>query len=138
MLHIGFTGSSKIVWVRQEKTLRREWEYLRTKRDGIILHHGDCVNWDARAHSIAKEIGFEVHIHPPKNESKRAFCRGCLYIDEPVDYLKRNHNIVDSCTHLFACPHDEEIMRSGTWATVRYARKQNKPITIIWPDGSMS
>ena len=33
---------------------------------------------------------------------------------------------------------NEEVMRSGTWATVRRARKQDKPIFIINPDGSLS
>jgi hypothetical protein len=30
-----------------------------------------------------------------------------------------------------------EILRSGTWATIRYARKAGKPVLIIWPNGEL-
>jgi predicted Rossmann fold nucleotide-binding protein DprA/Smf involved in DNA uptake len=37
---------------------------------------------------------------------------------------------------MIATPHSYvEIGRSGTWATVRYARKAGKPIYLILPDG---
>jgi len=29
----------------------------------------------------------------------------------------------------------DEQLRSGTWSTVRFARKQGKPVHVILPDG---
>ena len=38
-----------------------------------------------------------------------------------------------------ACPaENKEVMRSGTWATIRYAKRIKKPITIIWPDSGVT
>jgi len=57
----------------------------------------------------------------------------------PKPYLERNHNIVDESELLIACPKSkEEELRSGTWATVRYARKKGVRIILIYPDGSVS
>lgn len=37
----------------------------------------------------------------------------------------------------YAAPKDfKEELRSGTWATIRYAVKQQKRVIIIFPDGS--
>ncbi len=39
---------------------------------------------------------------------------------------------------LGACPRSaEEETRSGTWPTVRYARKQGKPVYLVLPDGEV-
>lgn len=52
--------------------------------------------------------------------------------------LVRNKIIVERAALMIATPYTmEEELRSGTWATLRYARKLNKPITIIFPDGSI-
>lgn len=32
----------------------------------------------------------------------------------------------------------EEEQKTGTWYTIRYARKQNKQIVIFWPDGTIT
>lgn len=56
---------------------------------------------------------------------------------EPDWEPKRNHDIVDATEWLIATPKKFEEIRSGTWATVRYAKKVKKPVTIIWPDGSI-
>ena len=51
-------------------------------------------------------------------------------------YLERNRDIVDACDILIACPRTlKEELRSGTWATVRYARKVGKPVAILWNNG---
>ena len=51
----------------------------------------------------------------------------------PKPYLKRNEDIVNKCDVLIACPIDKnkEILRSGTWATIRKARKLNKTIYLL-------
>lgn len=59
-------------------------------------------------------------------------------IRDPLPPLERNHRIVDACDVLIACPKDaQEQLRSGTWATVRYARKQGKRVIVITPDGTV-
>ena len=102
-------------------------------------HHGDCVGADYTFHAICLEEKIPVIIHPPINESKRAFCKEAQLILPAKEYLVRNHDIVDACDVLFVCPRTEtEQRRSGTWATWRYAKKQNKEICLILPNGDIS
>jgi len=55
-----------------------------------------------------------------------------------ADYLARNHFIVAYSEELVAAPKsNKEELRSGTWATIRYARKRKRMVTIIYPDGSL-
>ena len=61
----------------------------------------------------------------------------CDEVADPEPPLNRNVSIVRTCDLLIAAPKDlEEEQRSGTWMTVRYARKHGKPIVIVWPDGN--
>jgi hypothetical protein len=104
------------------------------------LHHGDCIGGDAEAHYIAQEydIDIVIVIHPPIDDSHRAFCQGAKVILPKKDYLKRNADIVDSVDLLIAMPDkDQEALRSGTWATVRYAKKQHKPTFLLLPNGKV-
>src|SRR5258706_311318 len=52
------------------------------------------------------------------------------------DYIARNHDIVDDTDILYACPDGPEKVRSGTWATIRYALKQKKKVVIFHPEES--
>jgi hypothetical protein len=97
------------------------------------FHHGDCIGADAEAHDIVREFFPNVRIiaHPPIIKSKRAF-KKADESKEPKEYLIRNHEIVDAVEYMFGAPKtDMEELRSGTWATIRYSRKMNKPITIL-------
>jgi len=107
------------------------------------FHHGDCIHADAEAHDIAYGIGYAVVIHPPDNDSKRAFkgviCGKILLPRATVlpakPYLDRNRDIVAAVSRMLACPKErEEQLRSGTWATVRYARKAGNLYRIIYPE----
>jgi hypothetical protein len=101
------------------------------------LHHGDCIGADAQANDEAEDWGIYIVIHPPINTTKRANRTGNWY-HEPLPYLVRNKNIVNNTDMLIACPgEDAEQLRSGTWSTVRYARKLGRPIKIVLPDGSI-
>ena len=89
-------------------------------------------------HDICITKNFKIVIHPPKYNTMRAFCKSD-FILPTKDYLERNQDIVDSCDILIAFPATEtEDLRSGTWATIRYARKQNKKIIIINTNGKIA
>ena len=128
---VGFTGTSKGMTEKQEK----EVSHLLTKlkKDHTELHHGDCIGADAQAHKLAKCAKMKVVKHPPINPKARAFSKGGKTLPEK-DYLKRNRDIVDAADILIATPKGKkEEIRSGTWATIRYAKKKKKKIKIIYP-----
>lgn len=133
MKHIGFTGTRKGMTPIQRKAL---YNLLDTKiRHPEIFHHGDCIGADAQAHDIAKSLGFIIHIHPPIHSYQRAYTTGDIF-EKPKKYLERNHNIVDFSDCLIGAPQSTtEELRSGTWATIRYAETQNKLVYIIFPNG---
>lgn len=81
---------------------------------------------DKDLHDICTSISSKIKIviHPPNCNKFRAYCDS-NYILEEKPYLKRNHNIVNSCDILIACPPCPEVLRSGTWA-----RKNNKKIIL--------
>src|SRR5262245_6074849 len=88
------------------------------------LHHGCCIGVDERMDIQANEIVNTIIGHPPIDNaltSDRAM--GLCDVTLPKKpYLERNHDIVDSCNLLIAVPFTKvEILRSGTWATIRYA-----------------
>ena len=52
----------------------------------------------------------------------------------PRDYLDRNKDIVNNCDLLIAAPKENtEVLRSGTWSTVRYAKQLGVTVVIIEP-----
>ena len=121
---IGFTGTRKGMTSHQMIVLSG---ILQT---GDEFHHGDCVGADAEAHDIARCEGCRIVIHPPDNDKYRAFCIGTREeLEKP--YLERNHDIVDACDLLVATPDGPEAQRSGTWATIRYAREVGKEVKIL-------
>lgn len=130
---LGFTGLKANMTPAQLKTVRRLFEELRLH----VLHHGDCVGADEQAHQEAKALDAWVVIHPPDKEDFRAHCKG----DDtrpPAPYLKRNLEIAQARDGLVAAPRTPiETLRSGTWATVRYARAYGRPVWIVLPDGSV-
>lgn len=103
----------------------------------ICFNHGDCIGVDKQFHDLVRSFKPEGKIigHPPDNSFKRAFCKFDAE-RESKPYLVRNKNIVDESTLLLVIPKEmAEQLRSGTWATYRYAKKQNKPIILIYPNG---
>lgn len=100
-------------------------------------HHGLCIGSDAQFHGLLDFMPqtLVVHGHPPLNTSKMAEGLICDVMHPPLEYLMRNRAIVDAADTLFAAPQGEEELRSGTWSTVRYARKKGINIRIIMPNG---
>lgn len=125
----GFTGTQEGMTERQQKTLI----LLLKDMKNHVFHHGDCVGADEQAHFIAERCGLYIWIHPPINNNKRAFCESDTILPAK-EYIDRNHDIVDACDILIAAPKTlSEGLRSGTWATIRYARKNSIPCIILEP-----
>lgn len=133
-MRLGFTGSRDGLSEAQSEKLGGLFVEMRPAE----FHHGDCVGADADAVSLIVSLVYTWTIsHPPREPKLRAHTANCQE-REPKPYLARNHDIVDETDHLIACPgRMNEENRSGTWATVRHARRTGKPITIIWRDGSV-
>lgn len=88
---------------------------------------------------MAVGMGYEPVIHPPRDEKKRAFKKAARS-GPPFEYLDRNRNIVRQTELLLATPGEKEevLVGSGTWATIRFARKKaNYKVVVIFPDGSL-
>jgi hypothetical protein len=139
---IGFTGTQSGMTSAQ-KLMFDAIMFTANEHNAMEFHHGDCVGSDKEAHEavllLSKHLKCTVKtiIHPPTIKTKRAFCHSDES-REPLPYLDRNQKIVDATDVLIATPAEKkEKLRSGTWATVRRARKQGKPIFIINPDGTL-
>jgi hypothetical protein len=128
---VGFSGTQDGMTFEQ---IQRVDYTLEDKLMIMRAHHGDCIGGDEQFHKLSRLNGLLVIGHPPINSSKRAFCD----FDEervPEEYLVRNKLIVDESDSMIFAPKGEEELRSGTWSTVRYAKKNEVPGTIVWPDG---
>ncbi len=134
-MKIGFTGTQQKITEAQANVLLE----LLQKLNPTECHHGDCVGADTAFHIIAAYLDKVIIIHPPANEYKRAFNNSSkTVIKESKAYLVRNKDIVNETDLLIAIPSGEEVLRSGTWSTVRYARKNKKRIYIIIPNGTIN
>lgn len=101
------------------------------------FHQGDCLGSDAQAFNLSRAAQFVTVSHPPLDPVYRAWTPA-THVYHPRPYLERNRVIVDMTETLLAAPHAAvEEIRSGTWSTVRYARRWGKGVTIVSPDGSV-
>jgi hypothetical protein len=138
----GFTGTQEGMTKAQEIGLRYLFrEHFTGIADGgngsNDFHFGDCIGADAQAFDIAVEFNFCTFAHPGPNNEKRAFKPATVVLDE-LPNLVRNRVIVDTCAMLIATPKEShEIVRSGTWATIRYAQRVRRQKYVILPDGAL-
>jgi hypothetical protein len=97
------------------------------------FHHGNCIGVDTELANLVSRLhpNCIIHSHPPLEKARQGdFVSDVVH--KPADFLYRNHRIVDAVQLLLALPKEpQEVMRSGTWATVRYARKTNVPRLIL-------
>ena len=132
---IGFTGTSTPLPTPQVNGLISVLTRLR--KEYLWMNNGDCIYADEIAGKIWQYFAGKVWLRPPDNPKKRAFLDSdeC---DQPAPYMKRNQTIVDNSSLLVCTPSTmDEVLRSGTWATIRKARKAVIPIIYVYPDGSI-
>lgn len=128
-MKVGFTGTRRGMTQHQKE----QFVLKMLELNPVEFHHGDCKGADADAHDIVREFFPEIYIviHPPILTQTQAFKKG----DEhrwPGSYIQRDKAIVDSTDYLIGAPLDNvEQIRSGSWTTIRYARKTGKPYMVL-------
>lgn len=140
-MKIGFTGTQIGMTDEQKQVFRSmmlSYIFNQGSPHKIEFHHGDCIGADDQAHEIVKELDCKIIIHPSNNEIKRAWNTG-TYVNVPLPPLKRNRHIVNETQFIIATPkEDHEELRSGTWATIRYATSKHRVVWMVWPDGKVT
>jgi len=128
-MKIGFTGTQ--VGMSEVQKLRLGVELYNLGPEEF--HHGDCIGADEEAVKIARELGIKIVMHPPTNESKRAWTyQTGDQVWAAAPYLDRNKEIVRATDRLIAAPKtNKEEIRSGTWSTVRYAWAMGKNVLLL-------
>lgn len=104
--------------------------------------HGSCQGADVQAARLARHIfdaGCRIVARPGPDGDP---CRDESGVDDETmpgkNHFARNRDIVLATELLVACPPCKPMPPSGgTLYTVKFARKQKRPLVIIWPDGSI-
>lgn len=139
MIVFGFTGSRHGLTVKQENKLDYIINSLLDKGVEIsVAHHGGCVGADYKFATIMIENGIKTVRHPASDVDSRFIADD---LDEVVlaarPALTRNRDIVKFSDFVLACPNSNtEVVRSGTWSTIRYCKRIKKNHCIIFPNGT--
>lgn len=145
-IRISFTGTRRGCTGNQRRRLKR-WVNKLVARFGaknILWVHGACKGADYEFHmTVLRAGGLFIEVWPSfklsrverlKRFTKQHYPDVKLTIHRPQAPLDRNVLIVQKTFNLLACPKEErEATRSGTWSTVRLARKSTIPVRVIKP-----
>lgn len=124
MTRVGFTGTLAGMSPAQRALLPRvlrclagrPLDHTDPREARPEFHHGAAPGADTEAEAIAADEGWVIRSHPATRGRE----------------LARNREIVAAIELLIAAPRqDREVRRSGTWATIRYARQAGIPIVML-------
>ena len=137
-MHIAFTGSRHGMNPIQRQNLYDKLETIDRGPECYFMH-GDCVGADETAAMLAWKVGgFLIERYPSYLKHWQAHSVYGTQRCQPTHPRTRNRIMVRKCHWLIAAPKsDEEEIYSGTWSTIRYARRLEKPITILYPSGQI-
>ena|SRR5689334_11728721 len=140
---IGFTGTRNGMTPAQRAHVEFLVQGFVCRWGGANLAglHGDCVGADADFDAVCAKAsmdGMARESRPCTFDGMRART-GVREIAPPVPPMQRNRAIVADADVMIACPPNKEPIKkgSGTWATIGFARKANKPLIIVFPDGDV-
>lgn len=145
-MKLGFTGTRNGMSARQKVT------FAHIMLAGAeSLHHGACQGADEDAALLCSYRALPVRLIAHPGESAKGGVNEFLSVPaitashevrETKTHFARNRDIVDETDSLIAAPWQRERPApkagGGTWYTVEYAEKKGKPITIIWPNGTVT
>lgn len=125
---LGFTGTRKGLSNKQKDQLLVILSALKDRVNE--LHHGGAHGADRQAMRLARQLRYDIHWHPCADIATDLYADDVWHDTFPP--LVRNRHIAELCEVLIAGPFtDQEELRSGTWATVRYARQAGKPVVML-------
>jgi hypothetical protein len=136
---IGFTGTRFGLSARQVKDIIGVFLWA---VEVCEIHHGMCVGADVGFHEIIRKIDpnriIKIIGHPTSERYVKkdllAHDLDCDEVREARPPIERNRIIVDQTDFMIAAPFTQaEIVRSGTWSTIRYARQREKEVYIFTP-----
>jgi hypothetical protein len=138
-MRVGFTGTRDGMTFGQAVAFNG---IVASTADMTVFRHGCCLGADeqaARAVNLLNPsptiFGHLSDVPAMTSQEAVGYCDDTAQPERPLD---RNKHIVDGCDILIACPKGPEELRSGTWSTVRYARKKGKQVVIVWPNGTVT
>jgi predicted Rossmann fold nucleotide-binding protein DprA/Smf involved in DNA uptake len=134
---VGFTGSRHLTGEMQEAIKRA---LIETQVDATIVT-GACLGVDAYVALIAWRTPYlKVHTIVPADRSRvdpywRDHCDTFEEMPPGTTYRDRNERIVALSDRLIAVPDypedAPESRRSGTWMTIRIARRTGRPVQVV-------
>ena len=133
-MKVSFTGtrSGMSAWQKQQL----EKFFLDHRGEISVFVHGACMGADEEAHAIARKVfGKSLYIAIlPSTAKTRVDGLDAQFVGARKLPLERDKDIVNlGADLLIATPKEmHEFPRSGTWATVRYARKKKVRVEILW------
>lgn len=137
---LAFTGPRDGMQFAQYNQLRYQLRRLRPTLHTIL--HGGCIGADGQFHQLLMEEDLLhcTEIYWSDRPGQRAALAGLNFVrrqHDPDDPLARNEIMARRCDLLIATPaQTKEKLRSGTWTTIRRAKRFGKRIMYIWPDGT--
>lgn len=138
---VGFTGTRAGCTKAQHAAMAKVL-FEQSRMSFARLDHGCCDGADREAHAVWRRHRGVVRFRPGNRfqyEWAVEHCQDMESVFGVMPYLERNRLIADECAVLVACPAEMvEVMRSGTWATIRAARRVNRAIYLVRPDGSVT
>lgn len=140
-LHVGFTGTREGMNYAQKYRIYSYLvrNFIYPEWTEVVVHHGDCIGSDSDFHFMAKSLGMLVCVHPPEDNSLRAFCDGDM-LSAPLDYRERDRIIVRESDLLLATPQERfrpPAPSGGTWYTINHAVSSGVKAVIFYSDGSV-
>jgi hypothetical protein len=133
---LAFTGTQRGMTLRQKKIVKDMLAYFNPN----LVRHGGCIGADEEFHQLClDQMVALIQVWPSDVVGKVAklasyTANTSVVYEKPKPPMLRNMDIVAGSGHLIACPAEaEEVLRSGTWATVRLSTRYNIPCTVIKP-----
>jgi hypothetical protein len=144
MSKIGFTGTRAEITFNQKMGIASILAKNLEKVSINEFRHGQCVGADCYVAAVAKNLTYKVIAYPGfpgGNRADRQY-RGKFNKNDVVmaeeEFFTRNRLIVLASDLMIATPKESyETLRSGTWATVRFATKKGKHLIVVLPNGQM-